>query len=273
MELAKVDGVELEYELSGSGEPVLLIHGTLIAAGLAPLQKEPALAGYRLIRYHRRGVGGSTHTPAPVTMADQAADAVGLLAELGVERAHIAGHSYGGSIALQMAVDAPQTVQSLALLEPALLAVPSAAAFFEGAGPVLEAYGAGDKEEAAVGFLALVAGMDRDAAAAAVEATVPGGVEQAIKDADTFFSIELGPLTEWAFGADQAKAIKQPVLSVVGTDSHAVFKDGRELLHSLFAEIEDFTLEGAGHLLQMQRPQPAAKALADFFGRHPIAAS
>ena len=273
MDRARIDAVELEYELTGSGEPVLLIHGALIAAAVAPLQREPALGGHQLIRYHRRGVGGSTHTPGPVTIADQAADAVGLLAKLGVGRAHIVGHSYGGSIALQMAVDTPETVQSLALLEPALLDVPSAAAFFEGAAPVLEAYGAGHREEAAGGFLALVSGMDRDAAASAVEATVPGGVDQAAKDADMFFSIELGALTEWAFGAEQARAIEQPVLSVLGSNSHAVFADGRELLRSLFANLEDFTLEGAGHLLQMERPEPVAKALADFFGRHPIAAA
>ena len=91
---------------------------------------------------------------------------------------------------------------------------------------------------------------------------MPGGVEQAAKDADTCFSMELGVLTEWAFGAEQAKAIEQPVLSVVGSNSYAMFTEGRELLHSLFAKVEDFTLEGAGHLLQMQRPEPVAKALA-----------
>ncbi|MEY2434234.1 MAG: hypothetical protein QOC92_3959 [Acidimicrobiaceae bacterium] len=273
MERANVNGVELEYEVRGSGEPVLLIHGALIAAAMAPLLAEQALPDRdQLIRYHRRGVGGSTHTPAPVRVADQAADAAGLLADLGIDRAHVAGHSYGGAIALQLAVDTPGAVQSLALMEPGLLTVPSGEAFFARLGPCLAAYGAGDREEATLGFLSIVAGLDREAVRTVVEATVPGGIEQAIKDADMFFSIELGALGEWAFGPDQAAAISQPVLSALGAESETVFVDGRPLLHSWFAKTEDFTLDGAGHLLQMQRPQAMAKGLADFFARHPLPA-
>ena len=58
---------------------------------------EPALADrYQLIRYHKRGWVGSTHTPAPVSVADHAADAAALLDHLGCPRAHVAGHSSGG---------------------------------------------------------------------------------------------------------------------------------------------------------------------------------
>ncbi|MEX2237339.1 MAG: alpha/beta hydrolase [Dehalococcoidia bacterium] len=103
-----------------------------------------------------------------------------------------------------------------------------------------------------------------------IDDVAPGGVEQAIKDADTFFEIELPALGEWAFGPDQAKAIGQPVLSVVGSDSEAVFVEGRDLLHSWFPQTEDFTLDGAGHLLQAQRPGPLAQALAEFVIRHPV---
>ena len=62
METATVNGVELEYEVTGSGEPVLLI-SPVLADGFLPLVAEPALAGYQLIRYHKRGWVGSTHTP------------------------------------------------------------------------------------------------------------------------------------------------------------------------------------------------------------------
>ena len=64
MENAKVNGVELEYEVVGSGEPVLLI-SPVLADGFLPLVSEPALADrYQLIRYHKRGWVGSTHTAA-----------------------------------------------------------------------------------------------------------------------------------------------------------------------------------------------------------------
>jgi pimeloyl-ACP methyl ester carboxylesterase len=125
MDQIHVNGVSLEVEVHGSGTPVLLIHGAIIADAFAPLLAEPALTGpYRLIPYHRRGFGGSTHLQAPVSTADQAVDARAVLRQLGVERAHVVGHSYGGAIALQLALDAPEAVHSLALLEPPLLMPP-----------------------------------------------------------------------------------------------------------------------------------------------------
>ena len=74
-----VNGGELEYEVTGSGEPVLLIHGTGVAATFAPTMSEPSLSGYRLIRFHRRGFAGSSRSPVPFTMTQQAADARALL--------------------------------------------------------------------------------------------------------------------------------------------------------------------------------------------------
>ena len=147
MQRAGVDGAELEFEVTGAGEPVLLIHGALIAEAYAPLCAEPALnSRYRLVRIHRRGYAGSSPVSAPFSLAEQAADCRALLRHLGIERAHIVGHSSGGVIALRLALDAPEVVHSLVLLEPTLLDVPSGALLTEALGPVLEQYGAGDKE-------------------------------------------------------------------------------------------------------------------------------
>src|SRR5260221_9375182 len=91
MKSAEVNGVTLEYEVVGSGEPVLLI-SPVLADGFLPLLSEPALAErYRLIRYHKRGWVGSTHTPPPVTVADHATDAAALLRHLHIPRAHVVG--------------------------------------------------------------------------------------------------------------------------------------------------------------------------------------
>ena len=62
MKTATVNGVELEYEVKGTGEPVLLID-PMLADGSLPFLSERALTDrYRLIRYHKRGWAGSTHT-------------------------------------------------------------------------------------------------------------------------------------------------------------------------------------------------------------------
>jgi pimeloyl-ACP methyl ester carboxylesterase len=132
MERADVDGVTLEYEVAGAGEPVVFIHGTFIADPFRPLLAEPSLADrYRLIAYHRRGYAGSSRASGPVSVARQAADCRALIRHLGVESAHVVGHSFGGCIALQLALDAPDVVHSLALLEPALMLGASAQPYRE----------------------------------------------------------------------------------------------------------------------------------------------
>ena len=161
MERTKLSGVTLEYEVKGSGEPVLLISTGPIADSFLPLLSEKVLVErYRLIRYRQRRVADSTNGPAPVSFAEHAADAAELLGHLGVRRAHVAGHSTGADIALQLAVDRPGIVHTLALLEPTLVGVPSAGAFFEKAGPALAAYGSGDRDGAMAGFLSVVCSLD-----------------------------------------------------------------------------------------------------------------
>jgi pimeloyl-ACP methyl ester carboxylesterase len=204
-----------------------------------------------------------------MSFADHASDAASLLAHLGVRRAHVAGHSTGAAIALQLAIDHPEVVETLALLEPPLFAVPSAEAFLEKAGPSLQAYGAGDGEAAMAGFLSVVSSLDWETCRAVIEERVPGGVARALEEADFFFGIDLPALTAWTFGPEQAASLTQPVLSVLGTDSERLFVEGRELLRSWFPQLDELVLAGAGHLLHIERPRSAAEGLAEFFGRHP----
>ena len=191
MKNAAVNGVELEYELIGSGEPVLLI-SPVLADGFVPLVAEPSLAErYQLIRYHKRGWVGSTHTAGPVSVADHAADAAALLDHLGITRAHVVGHSSGAAVAAQLALDDPERVATLALLELSLFSVPSGEAFLAAAAPVFEAYASGDHEGALAMFLSAVSGLEWATCRDLLDERIPGAIAQAIKDADTFFGVEL----------------------------------------------------------------------------------
>jgi pimeloyl-ACP methyl ester carboxylesterase len=273
MECARLGAVELEYQVVGSGEAVLLIPPGPLADGFLPFLSEEALADrYRLIQYHRRGQAGSSQATPPVSYSDQAADAAGLLSHLGVGRAHVVGHSTGANVALQLALDRPEVVQTLALLEPWLTASPSTPAFFERAGAPVEAYNSGQKETAVAGFISLASGLDWETARAVIDDYVPGSVAQAVKDVDTFCGVDLPALSAWEFGPEEAAAVSQPVLSVLGAESERLFVDGAALLRSWLPDVEDLTVEGVGHLLQIQRPEPIAHGIAEFFDRHPIAA-
>ena len=66
MERAEIDGVELEYELRGAGEPVVLIHWGVGSAWAEPLLEKATLANkYRLLSYHRAGYGSSRGADRP----------------------------------------------------------------------------------------------------------------------------------------------------------------------------------------------------------------
>jgi pimeloyl-ACP methyl ester carboxylesterase len=265
-----VNGVKLEYEATGAGEPVLLI-SPVIADGFLPLLAEPALADrYQLIRYHKRGWVGSTHTPPPVSIADHAADAAALLDHLDLRPVHIAGHSSGAAVAAQLALDHPEYVHTLMLLEPSLLSVPSGEAFLEQAGPAFEAYVSGDHTGALAMFMTAVSGLEWTSSKALLEERVPGAIEQAITDADTFFGIELPALTEWTFGREQAAVIHQPVLSVLGTETQPLWVEVAEFLRSALPQVDERAIDGVGHLLHIQRPEPVARTMAEFLGRHSI---
>lgn len=265
-----VNGVELEFNCAGSGEAVVFIHSGGVADSYLPLAVEPALRDrYRVIRYRRRGHAGSTPIDGPVSVAEHAHDCGALLGALGVTQAHVVGHSYGASVALQLAVDAPGIVYSLALFEPLLLAVPSGLQFLEAVGPLVKKYTAGDRMGAVDGFLSLVGGPDWQAE---VSRTVPGGPEQAEKDAATGFESDLPSLLEWRFGADEAGKIKQPVLFLSGAESLPVFTEGRDLFRSWLPQTEVDVMPGANHLLHLRHPADAAARLAAFLKRHPVAA-
>jgi pimeloyl-ACP methyl ester carboxylesterase len=266
VERVAVNGVELDCDVSGAGEAVVFIHGAGFADAFLPLTSEPSMRNhYRAIRYSRRGHAGSTHMTHPVAIADHAADCRGLLAALGIEKAHVVGHSYGGCVALQLASDAPDVVLSLALFEPALLAVPSGTQFNEELAPIAERYSAGDQAGAGDAFFTLVGGPEWRSD---VSRTVPGGPEQAAQDISTLFESDLPSIEDWRFGPDEAARIHQPVFFLVGTESAPMFTEGCDLVHSWLPQTEDGVLAGANHLLQMQHPAEAASLLTGFFQRH-----
>jgi pimeloyl-ACP methyl ester carboxylesterase len=266
-----VDGLELEYELRGSGEPVVLIHWGLCAAWARPLMDEPGLAGrYSLLSYHRAGFAGSDALEGPLGLSDHAAHCAGLMRRLGIERAHVVGHSSSADIALQLALDAPDAVHTLALLEPARPVPPTdaqAAFVRDTVAPALQLHGAGDKAAAVDTFCRGVFGPDYRGP---LERGLPEAFEQAVADADAFFAQELPALQRWAFTQADAGRVTQPTLAVLGENTVPTFPERLELLISWLPQVESFVLPDATHLLHLQNPRGMADALDGFYRRHPI---
>jgi pimeloyl-ACP methyl ester carboxylesterase len=268
MQSVHLDEVVLECEVVGVGDPLLLIHGAFIADGFLPLLAEPRIATrYRAISYHRRGYAGSSRASAPFTIRQQAADARALLRHLGIPRAHVAGHSYGGAIAIQLALESPDLVGSLALLEPALVAlVPSGPMFGEMLAPIMSLYQRGDRAGAVDAFLSRV--VDSQYRQALDKCLPPGAFELAVADSDATLGVELPALQQWSFTAEDAARIRQPVLAVLGERSAPIFAEIHVLLKQWIPHAEELVIPRATHALQLINPRAVADGVARFLDRH-----
>jgi len=266
-----IGDMALECRVVGAGESVMLVHGSVVADAFAPLLSEPSLGDrFQLVIYHRRGYAGSTHPERPLTVAEHAADCGALMDALGIDRAHIVGHSLGGAIALQFALDAPDKVQSLTLLEAGPMPVPSVQQFAEGLSALGGMYVAGQKAEAIDAFERAVVGPDYRLG---LDRAVPGWFDQAVGDADTFFAQELPAMQEWRFSREDAARIAQPVLVVTGSDSATLwpgFREAYDLQREWLPQAEGFVLPNATHGMQMQNPRDLAEALTKFLALHPL---
>jgi 3-oxoadipate enol-lactonase len=118
---AKVNGVDIAYRFDGPKEGrVILVANSLMANGSMWDWNLAALADrYRVLRYDKRGHGGSGVSPGPYSIAQLADDAVGLLDALGIEKVHFMGLSIGGMIGQQLGARYPERVYSLALCNSA----------------------------------------------------------------------------------------------------------------------------------------------------------
>ena len=133
--------------------------------------------------------------------------------------------------------------------------------------PAVQRYRAGDTVGAVDTFARGVFGSDYRGP---LEQGLPGIFDQAVADADAFFTEELPALQELSFTERDAGRIPQPVLAVRGEHTVPTFPERLDLLVSWLPNVESFELSEATHLLHLQDPRGIAQALASFYARHPL---
>lgn len=111
-----VADVEIYYELDGEGEPLMLLHGLGSSGSSWALQRDVFAEKYRVIVPDGRGHGRSSKPSGPYSVSMFAADMIGLLDRLGITAVHLVGLSLGGMIGFQMAVDYPERLKSLTVI-------------------------------------------------------------------------------------------------------------------------------------------------------------
>ncbi|WP_344576987.1 alpha/beta hydrolase [Nonomuraea roseoviolacea] len=212
-----------------------------------------AAAGYRVIRPDLRGFGLSPVADRPYSDAGDVAE---LLRELGVERAALAGSSYGGRVALELAASRPELVTALALLCPA---VPG-----QEPGPELRSFA--EREDA------LLAAGDLDAA---VELNVerwlgPEAGDEVRERVRTMqrhaFEVQLAAaeqVRQTRPEADLAR-IAAPCLAVSGAHDVPDFRELAAGLPERLRQARHVELPWAGHLPSLERPAEVTELLLDF---------
>ena len=116
---ARVNGLDLYYELHGSGQPLVVLPGsfwTIEAMG----ELVPQLATTRrVIAVELQGHGHTADIDRPLSFESMADDIAALITSLGLEQADLFGYSLGGGVALQTAIRHPEVVRKLALASTA----------------------------------------------------------------------------------------------------------------------------------------------------------
>lgn len=118
MHSISVNGIRLSYVESGSGAPLLLLHGLGGSHDDWRMQTPEFASHYRVIVPDLRGFGASERRE-PFTIQRHARDMMALLSALSIEKAHVVGLSMGGAVAIELALRAPQIVASLVLVNTA----------------------------------------------------------------------------------------------------------------------------------------------------------
>lgn len=252
MPLANVNGVDLFYEESGRGEPIIFQHGYTGAHESWDGLIERMRDRYRCIALDARGAGDSAHPDDGYTIEQLAADVVGLADTLGIDRFHYVGQSMGGTIGFELGLAHADRLRSLTLSAP---------------GP---ADGVKMTDEARAQSRALWAAKDRDTLIHTMTPLVPREAARARipQQVDRMLSVSVGhydgcwdALVGYRKG-DRLAAISTPTLLIAGAADGLLSENLRDFARLGNAALHVFSR--VGHGVPREVPAAFARVLSDF---------
>jgi pimeloyl-ACP methyl ester carboxylesterase len=115
MEVLSAHGLEIAYERVGDGPPLVLVHGAAVDSRMWQPQMAALADAFTVVAWDEPGAGRSSEVPADFTLPDYADCLAALIAALELGPAHVAGLSWGGSVALELYRRHPERVATLVL--------------------------------------------------------------------------------------------------------------------------------------------------------------
>lgn len=252
---ATINGARLWFDVRGEGEPILLHHGyTASRVNWMPVADRLAQR-YRVILMECRGAGQSEHTPDGYTLEQYAADVVGLLDHLRIDRLTFAGHSMGGGVGYLLGLDHPERLERLVLMAP----IPA-----EGVGQItpelrqqrLEERRRGDREAILARYRALRFRDDVE-----TEAWFEDRAEHILSVSDGHF--ERGAESMQALNVvDRLPSLTTPTLMIAGAVDSLLIPNLLDFMRLPNATLE--VLSRAGHEVAVHEPDRVAQAMTSF---------
>jgi pimeloyl-ACP methyl ester carboxylesterase len=258
-----VNGTYLFYEEAGSGSVVVLLHAGMLDRRMWNPQFAPLAREHRVIRYDIRGYGKSGPADTPYRSID---DLFGLLQALDVRQASLVGVSQGGRIAIDFALERPDMVDRLVLTAPGLSGWKSSnsdTAYFPAA---RRARDQGDVAALGLSYLGsayLLPAMEQpDLVDPLRQMTAENGKHW-------MEILKLGDLEATADppAIRRASEIRSPVLLVLGTRDLPDIYGIADTLEAGVPDLRRVTIEGAGHLVNLEQPEQFTGLVLDFLER------
>jgi pimeloyl-ACP methyl ester carboxylesterase len=260
MAIAAVNGVELYYEQRGSGQPILLVHGTGAYSALWAPVVDGLARTYRVITYDRRGFARS-RSGTPARLADHARDAAALLEALNASPAVVVGWSGGGVVALDLASSYPDRVVQLVLAEPAvnMSTRPTRSSLAMSTRSSVQRFLGRDKPEAARTMYRWASGY---ATGGNAFDGFPDAWQQQMSDNAPSTLREMDQLLRPYPSRRAVRSISCPVTVLEGDLSDPAFAKAATYVRDLLPHARTVGLTGAAHMLQIDQPEQWVDAVA-----------
>ncbi len=266
MAIAEVNGVRLHYTDTGKGDVAIVFsHGLLFSTEMFDDQIAHLRERYRCIAYDHRGQGKSQATDAGYDMDNLTRDAAGLIRKLGVEKCHFVGLSMGGFVALRLALDHPELLRSIAVLDSSADAEPG-----ENQGRykllnfILRWFG----PKPVVGqLMPIMFGQTflQDPARKQLRARWRRFLGQ-VPDRKALSKAVAGVINRQDV-AGRLGEISLPTLILVGEEDTATVPENSEAMHKAIANSQFVCVPRGGHVSTIDAPQAVNTALSAFFAK------
>ena len=248
----RINDIDCYYEIHGNGSPLILI------AGLASDSQswQPILGGlakrFKVVIFDNRGVGRTRYSPEGFQISTLAFDTVCLLDALAIDKADIFGHSLGGCIAQEIAIEYPKRVNKLILASTCAAISQRTKSLFSNLLKILEREGS--YELFLREFFSLIFTPKYLNNKKIVEAAVKSALEYPFLITPEGFRLQFEALINFN-SQERLNKIKAPTLLLAGKIDILVTSEETRLLSERIPFVKTLLLENAAHSFQVEQPE------------------